>query len=359
MRLFFAALLCLAAVSGAGAVPFQLPGGSPDSLRALVAGDASAAAAYRRVLGQADAALNAAPTPVAVLRCEGLLDRDPLKRDSESALKDLARAEALAWAWTVSGDPRYRDRARSGLLAWAALNRGRGDPIDDTRLEPALRAFDLVAADWAPDERGRVAAWFRQVADAEIAESRAHPGRTTAFNNWNSHRIKIVGLAGLALDDEGYVAFAAAGYRRQLADDLRADGSSFDFEERDAVHYHLYTLEPLLALAEAFRRAGREDLFGLSCPGGGSLQKSVDFALPFVRGERAHAEYLHSKVAFDRERAAAGQAGFKAGRPFEPRAALGMLELYVYFRPEALGLIQDLSASRAAYPDWQTVINRL
>ena len=46
------------------------------------------------------------------------------------------------------------------------------------------------------------------------------------------------------------------GYRRQVAVDLDADGSSFDCHERDALHYHLYTLQPLLTLALAARRNG-------------------------------------------------------------------------------------------------------
>ena len=43
----------------------------------------------------------------------------------------------------------------------------------------------------------------------------------------------------------------AVAIKKQIAANLRPDGSSLDFHERDALHYHCYDLEPLLTLAIA------------------------------------------------------------------------------------------------------------
>src|SRR5690349_24767337 len=42
-------------------------------------------------------------------------------------------------------------------------------------------------------------------------------------------------------------------------------------------------------------------------------KKSIDFLIPFVRGEKIHREYVNSTVAFDQKRANNKEPGFEIG----------------------------------------------
>lgn len=323
------------------------------ALVGLVRDSAEAGKRYAELLKIADAALSSFPNPIAKIQTEGKLDKDPVKIATSASLGDLAKVRALAWAGFLSGDRRYAAKTRVFLLAWATTNRATGDPIDETNLEAFFLAFDLIAPTLTPDERSVIARWFESVARAEMA-SRKSKG-ATGFNNWNSHRLKIVGLAGFVLGEDEFVDYADRGLKEQIEADLLPDGSSFDFVERDALHYHCYTLEPLLGLAAAARLAGR-DWFDYVAPSGSSIAKSVAFLLPFAKGERTHAEYVNSKVQFDRDRAAAGQKSFRIGRLFEPREASGVLEGMLFFDASALPLLQKLLGTDSSFPTWNAVV---
>jgi hypothetical protein len=116
------------------------------------------------------------------------------------------------------------------------------------------------------------------------------------------------------------------------------------------------------ALALAARQNGIE-LYNYQAPNGASLARSVDFLVPYCEGRKSHAEWVHSKVKFDRERAEAGEKGFIVGAAFDPREARRVLELAAFFEPGLLPLLARLSSAPAAsnapprYPTWQTVLN--
>jgi hypothetical protein len=88
--------------------------------------------------------------------------------------------------------------------------------------------------------------------------------------------------------------------------------------ERDALHYVVYSLEPLLEAALFARDEGRA-LYAIEGPQGRSLAGTLGWLEPYARGEKTHDEFVRSQVRFDAERAAAGVPGF-AG-PFEPKKA--------------------------------------
>jgi len=73
---------------------------------------------------------------------------------------------------------------------------------------------------------------MRRTACAEIASRDAR--RKTAANNWHRHRLKSVGLIGIALGDDTLIAYARDGFKQRMGDNLQADGQGIDFIERCA-----------------------------------------------------------------------------------------------------------------------------
>ena len=345
----------LAPLASAG--PVSLSDAQRHKLADLLKSDAEAAARFEEIRKEADAALKEEPDPVESIRSEGKLKGDPDKIKTEKSLRDMPRMSALGFAYAVTGDAAYAAKARQFLLAWANLNKSRGDPIDDTNLEPPIVAYDLVRATCSDADRQAIDGWLRKTAEAEMAS--AKKGKATSMNNWHSHRLKIVGLIGLLLDDRKLTDYTAAAFKAQIDRNLNPDGSSWDFHERDALHYHVYDLEPLLTLAIAYQQAGT-DLYGHTSPQGASIQKSVQFLVPYCDGSKTHAEFVGSKVAFDRKRAESGDAHYKAGTLFEPKSGRRALELAAFFDPSLNKLTVALSGTKAErYSSWRMVLNQV
>ncbi|MDC6133956.1 alginate lyase family protein, partial [Burkholderia gladioli] len=94
-----------------------------------------------------------------------------------------------------------------------------------------------------------------------------------------------------------------------LADNIKPDGTTFDFEERDAVHYAVYDLQPLVTAALAARRFNRNWLRERGS-NGATLQAALDWLVPYARGEKTHEEFVNSTVPFDAKRREAGLPGY-------------------------------------------------
>jgi hypothetical protein len=356
-RLCFAALL-LFAVS-VKAQYASLNDKEVQTLKDLISKDADAKKAYFEYLALADVAVNANPNPVDTIRSEGLLKGNPKKEATNFALRDMSRMYALAIAYRVEGEKNYLTNVGGYLSAWAKVNVGRGDPIDDTNLEQAIEAYDLVKTKLKPDVNALIIKWLKQTADAEIAIHQKGMNKETAYNNWNSHRLKIVALIAYAINDESYKKYVDEDLKRHLPKNLLPDGSSVDFKLRDALHYHAYDLEPLIRLAILLKRSTGTDQYTASTADGASIKKSTEWFLPYVTGEKTHGEFVHSTVAFDLKRAQNGEADYKSGTLFNPQNGLKTMALAAYFDPQYNAVIKTVKPATSNYSQWQLVLNKV
>jgi Alginate lyase len=323
----------------------------------LVQNDQVVAALYSEQKRAADRALADNPKPIDVILTEGKLPQDPAKLKTEASLGDMQKIGALGYAFAVSVDPKYADKAREFILTWARTNHSAGDPIDDTNLEPLIVTYDLTRNTFSSDDRAIVDKYLRDVAAAELATAKSK--KNNHYNNWHSHRLKIVGLIAFTLHDQALIDETTRLYKDQIDHNIEADGSTYDFHERDALHYHLYDVAPLLTLAIVAQNSG-VDLYSYRSQSGATLRSAIDFLLPYAQGTKTHAEFVNSKVSFDRKRAEAGAKAYQAGAPFEPGSATSVFALAEFFDPSLLELVQTLSHKPAQkYPTWQSVLNAI
>lgn len=324
-------------------------------LAQIVHADKEAASLYAAIKHDADKVLGDAPKPIGNILTEGKLAKDPAKIKTEESLGDMHKLDVLGYAYAVEGDAKYAAKVREFILAWAKINHSAGDPIDDTNLEPLLAAYDFTRSTFSPADRQTVDTYLRSVAQAEIdSGDKKHDN---AHNNWHSHRLKIVGLIALLLQNKSAIDQTVALYKDQIDHNVHPDGSTYDFYERDALHYHMYDIEPLLTLAIAARNNSL-DLYSYQSKDGATLAKAVAFLLPYAQGTKTHAEFVNSKVTFDKKRADAGQKEYEAGASFEPHSAINVLSLAQQFQPNLLDTIQKLNRHPTQkYPNWQIVLN--
>ncbi len=323
----------------------------------LIKNQAGVKAIYLTLEASAKTAINEAPNPIDTIISEGHLTTDPKKIRTVKSLVDMNKIYALAFTYCIAKNPVYKVKCIEFLIAWASINHSAGNPINDTKLDPLLEAYDLIKNEMTEGDNEKMSVWLHEIADAEIRNPRFTSGRKSVDNNWNSHRIKVVGNIAYLLKDKNYQQFTDTALQKQILKNLYPDGSGMDFEERDALHYHLYTLEPLLKIATIIKRATGKDYFAYESPSGSSIEKSVAFLLPYVKGEKVHHEFTNSKTAFDRQRAENKEPGYTIGADFIPETAVEALSFAAYFEPTYRKTVQELLHTKSPYPNWPSVLN--
>lgn len=255
----------------------------------------------------ADAHLSLPPSPMPRIHTEGTLPHHGIRDQSIAAEQDFDTMAAFAFAYRLTGKRKYLDATSRYLDAWASIYHPSFNPIDETRFDPVFIAFDLTRADLPAKTTQDTLALFNVMAqgyESWWASSAAHDKA-----NWSSHRIKLMTLAALETGDPNLIETAARDFRQQLQQNILPDGQVVDFAKRDALHYVVYDLEPLVTAAVAAHMHGH-DWFHTAAIGKPSLQMAVDWLLPYAFGQKTHEEFVHSHVGFDAARAKVGEPGF-------------------------------------------------
>lgn len=326
-------------------------------LTVLIKTDSSAKKEFILLEKQAKIAIKQEPLPVDTIISEGHLASDPKKIKTLKSLADLKKIYALAYTYKITNNEEYLTKCIQYILAWAKTNKAIANPINNSKLDPLFEAYDLIKEEIKPSDKKIIEHWFTQIADVEIATRRPIPGKKLSYNNWNSHKVKIVANIAYLLNNKQYQIFVDTSLKKQIAMNLYADGSGADFKERDALHYHHYTLEPLLVTATIIKRATGFNYYSYLSESGSSIEKSVAFLVPYATGEKTHAEFVNSKVAFDRKRAQNKEPDYILGANFNPKKAIDVFIYATYFNPNYLSIINKLAEKPGFYANWQCVLN--
>ena len=328
--------------------PLMLSPAAVDRLAERVRDDPAAAEAFAAIRAEADAAVGVEPDPIAEIIYEGRVSNDPDRVRTARHLEDMRRLRALSWAHALTGEPQYLDAARRFLSAWVGTVRISGNDVNDNKLVPIALALHLLGEDLPEGERKAARAWAWELEARHLSRLRELRG------NRGAKRLKVAVLAGLAAGDPAIAGKAAHEVRAYVATSLRPDGTSFDLEQRDAMHYHAGGMNiPLQILANA-RAAGHDVGDAYRQPvadgpnAGASLEKSVAYMLPYARGEKIYPEWVNTKIELDRRRAATGDPYYQPGKPWDPAEAADVLLLASAFDSSLRPLARDLNAREGA-----------
>ena len=338
----------------------RLPVGVPDSgvirdLRMLVETEPEARELWQQLQVRAESYLSEEPRPIESINYEGMLSNHPDRVATVTHLYDMMRVEIWLSAWLVTGDHRYEDAMRRYLLAWADTYRPTGNPINENKLDPLLTAAVLLVDRFDGNERDIVLSWLNDLAEAEIHTVETMPW--SVENNWHPKRLKVVALAAEALANNEWREWVVEETLRYITRALRPDGSSRDFEERDALSYHIGGVRPLLRLISLLPPGHREELYSGETPDGSSVARSVAFVLPYALGEEEHGEFLRTQVDLDRRRAEAGLEQYQPGRPFDPHRAVSLFQLAGAFDEEYRPLVGRVAGEPGVrFYDWTGVL---
>ena len=303
----------------------------------------------------ADRALARSPNPIAEIIYEGHVGNHPSRIRTVAHLQDMVALHDLTWSWVLTSEDRYRMGATDYLLAWAKTYQPLGNNVNENKLSFCFYAYAVLRDTLTEKQDRQIRVWLRRIGEAQVA--RWQGGSTRG--NRAIKRIKIVLLAGIALDDQ--TMFRRAEEKLQVVLDLtlNEDGSTHDFLKRDAMHYHMSSLKALLEVNYLLRTT-RRSLYAKTNTQGGSLYKSIAFCLPYIRRERTHLEWVGSKVKLDKQRWEAGDEEYRPGKPWDPLKAYGVLTLALPFQSELRPLRDQLIKEGAKRDAWlETLIDSI
>ncbi|NVZ20632.1 alginate lyase family protein [Pseudomonas costantinii] len=303
----------------------------------------------KALLAAAQRHLGDQPNPLPHLHTEGTLPNQGIREQSIAAEKDWPVMRQAALAWRLSGDARYLKQVDDYLAAWVGVYQPDFNPIDETNLDMLINAYAVTADSLRPETREASRRWISNLGNGYIAHIQQFHGQKkgTQTNNWQSHRVKLVTMAAAALGDRAMLEQAHQLFKQQIADNVLPDGSVTDFQDRDALHYVVYDLEPLVQAALAAKPYGVGGDWLKITANGASLGAALDWLVPYADGQRSHQEFVHTHVQFDKDRAGVGEAGYSG--TWEPKSSATLFWLAAQLDPRYLPVATQLAAKPA---DW-------
>ncbi|KVG14519.1 alginate lyase family protein, partial [Burkholderia thailandensis] len=225
-----------------------------------------------------DAHLTDEPKALPRVHTEGTLPHEGIYDQSAEALNDMELMRNAALAWRVTNQSRYLALVDRFLSTWVSTYRPSFNPIDETRFESLILAYDMTASALPVKTRNATAAFIAALGNGYVQQidAQKRPLKGTWRNNWQSHRIKLIALAAFTLGDRKMMNAAQRLFVEHLADNIEPDGTTYDFLERDALHYAVYDLQPLVTAALAARRFNRNWLRERA-PNGATLAAALDW----------------------------------------------------------------------------------
>ena len=297
------------------------------------------------------------PNPVPELFMEHTLDSDTRRIASRSALKDVDivfhAAACAAYASDFQLAQLSLRRSLEYLERWSAIYIPQGNPVNDSYLLPMLLAARLIWPQILEAKRNDLIKWIRGFVtqgdrfyageiDAGSRRIVRPDSDSRVKNNWQTWRLAIRSSAVTILNDQREMEVTANLIANQIEVNLNSDGSSYDFLQRDALHYHVYDLDAWTHIAIVSPKI-------LTTQHRERIQKAFLFMKPYYEGSREHIEFANSKVPFDAERREAGIPEYQ-NVPWIPEGANKLLRLARCVFPATRSWTSDLERSQSASP---------
>ena len=240
---------------------------------------------------------------------------DSQLRASREAFKDADRAAVLALAYHVTHQVDYFNASRNILIQWAKMNVPTGNPIDETRLEGMLWAYDLIACSLTPEENVLVLNWFRHMRSKKMAWVF---GPITNSNNHRVHQLKMLLILDEVIGSQHDVDLVVKDARRYSTINLdNKTGASIDYALRSALYYHNYVMQPWLEIALVSHCCTKE------------VTQGFEFLSQHLLSDQIHGEFHHSTAKIDALRARGGFDYAKKNGTFDvTRAAATIVSYY-------------------------------
>ncbi len=253
--------------------------------------------------------------PVSTLSSAGKIKLDdPGLVASREAFKDAENSAVLALTYRLTHNKSYFNKTKKTLLEWARVNQPTGNPIDETKLEGMIWAYDLISCDLSYPDKQQILRWFDRIRQKKIAWTF---GNQTRINNHRIHQIKMLLLLDkvLQLNQDWLRDLNNAEHYATLNLNSQS-GLSVDYTQRRSLYYHNYVLQPWLEIS----------LISSCCHN--PTQQAFIFLSDKILTHHIGGEFLYSQANIDKLRAKNGFTYAQLGGQFDVTKAASTIVTY-------------------------------
>ena len=185
--------------------------------------------------------------PIAVLGSAGTINiKDKKLIASRKAFQDADRAAVLAITYRLTHNEDYFNKIREILTSWAKVNQPTVNPIDETRLDGMIWAYDLISCDLSDEDKTQIVGWFERLRSKKRDWKF---GPVTSSNNHRIHQLKMLLLLDKVLGhSEDWQSDLKAAQEYSKINLNPESGISVDYSERNALYYHNYVTQAWLEI---------------------------------------------------------------------------------------------------------------
>lgn len=265
--------------------------------------------AFDQLRAYAEESLNRSPQPLDSICYEGHLSNDPLRHKSVEHLQDMQYLYALAWCYEFSKRDTFARQGIKYLDAWTSTYQPTGNDVNEHKLDALFLAYEIFYLLLDRDLSLQVANWIKTLAEMHIAGWNPDEGSS----NRHAKSVKLILLAGRCIENKRLINFATIAYQELLEKCLLPTGATTDLERRRSMHYNVNCLQVLLETAMLID-PWMPDIYHKTIKGGGSLERSVAFAVPYIKGDMEFEEWVGNEIAFDKRRALSKDPFYQPGK---------------------------------------------
>ena len=255
------------------------------------------------------------PSPVVVLGSSGTIDiKDNKLVATRKAFQDADRAAVLAIAYRLTQNKDYFNKIREILMSWARVNQPSGNPIDETRLDGMIWAYDLISCDLSEEDKTPIVNWLELLHSKKKAWNF---GKITSSNNHRIHQLKMLLLLDMVLGhQEDWQSDLKTAQKYSKINLNPETGVSLDYLERSALYYHNYVTQAWLEIA----------LISECC--WQPINQAFSFLSNKILSHETGNEFSHSQAPIDALRANNGFAYARKGGTFDITKAAPTIVAY-------------------------------
>ena len=201
----------------------------------------------------------------------------------------------VALCASVTQNPDCLQAAFQGVSVWAATYVPTGNSVLDFTVLPVIMAYDLIydllplIPDATIDAQNQIETFLTQL----ITTSDSYYVSNTSPDNYRTKSLNIRLFCSLALGDPVQINLSILLIKAHAKLNLFPNGSSYDFNYRDAVAVHRVNLEAWINIV--MYASSYLDQTTLSL-----VEASANFLKPFAQGVQVHQEYQFSQNPLDR-----------------------------------------------------------
>lgn len=289
------------------------------------------------------------PSPMQQVHTESMLAGQDIYIQSIKSEKDLRLMLVSAIAWKNGLGNEWFEASKEYLLAWINTYEPEYHPINETVFDQLIQTYVIIKSNLSPQERSDINKYLYSWANGYITRMNNAQKGISWYSNWQSHRIKLITLIAVATDNDHLFNESRRLFKKQIEENMNSEGEVVDFKQRDAIHYVVYDLQPLLQAALAAMSRG-EDWYHWTAPNNASLEKGINWLTPYVTGEKTHNEFINSKIKLDAIRKQRGLKNFNG--IFRPEEAKSVYWLASAFNASYEPLALKLLAKPPLIMDW-------